>query len=240
MKAYEKKFFRLADKIFFITTEDKQFAINNWKIPAEKCIAVPFGIELSNFPADRSLHQQQIKKLHNISGEEKILLFNGLLNYKPNLDALLAIVEKINPLLLSSSLKYKIIICGKNLPAEWNELKSYTDKNILYAGFVPMIEEYFRAADLFLNPVFSGGGIKTKMVEAIANGTTVISTKSGAAGMTKEVCGEKLLIVNDGDWAAFAKNIEASAGLQQPTPDSFYNEFYWGRIIERIIPALNH
>jgi hypothetical protein len=30
-----------------------------------------------------------------------------------------------------------------------NELKEYGDKNIVYAGFVPDIEMYFKGADLF-------------------------------------------------------------------------------------------
>src|SRR5687767_8429839 len=104
---------------------------------------------------------------HAIGENETIILFNGVLDYKPNLDALLVILEKINPFLLAHpSFKYKILICGKNLPDDLNELKAYKDKNILYAGFVNDIDAYFKGADLFLNPVQSGGGIKTKMVEA--------------------------------------------------------------------------
>src|SRR6202008_4176961 len=118
------------------------------------------------------------------------------------------ILEEINPRLLQEKgFNYKIIICGKGLPAELNELKEYADKNIIYAGFVDDIEVYFKAADIFLNPVQSGGGIKTKMVEAIAYGDTVVSTKSGAAGISKEISGDKLVVVEDNDWDKFSTRV---------------------------------
>ncbi len=96
--------------------------------------------------------------------------------------------------------KYKIVICGKGLPNEMNNLKSYANKNIIYAGFVDDITAYFKAADIMLNPVLSGGGVKTKMIEAIAFGATVVASKTGAAGIERSVCGNKLSIVDDNDW----------------------------------------
>ncbi|HEY1872204.1 MAG TPA: glycosyltransferase family 4 protein, partial [Chitinophagaceae bacterium] len=188
LKRYEKKFFELADEILFVSPEDKRFAIEKWKIKESKCVEVAFGVEISEYPPDKETCKQKVKAIHKISAEEKILLFNGLLDYKPNLDALLAILKEINPLLLKQNdLKYKIVICGKRLPDELNELKEYIDQNIIYAGFVEDVEMYFKAADLFLNPVQSGGGIKTKMVEAIAFGTTVITTETGAAGIHRDI-----------------------------------------------------
>ena len=159
-----------------------------------------------------------------------------MLNYKPNLDALRAILDEINPLLISNTaFHYKIIICGNHLPEEMNSLMSYTDKNIIFAGFVPDIEMYFKAADIFLNPVQSGGGIKTKMVESIAYGTTVIATETGATGINRSICGEKLYVVPDNDWNKFAEWVAKSAAHQSVTPSSYYAEYYWGTIIKRLL-----
>ena len=234
LKIYEKRTFKIADKIFFITPEDRQFAMNQWKIAEEKCVDVPFGIEISRYPDNRSSCRQLIIEKHKINGNEKLLLFNGMLSYKPNLDALLAIVNKINPVLLRSGLAYKIIICGKGLPAELNQLRAYTDKNIIYAGFVDDIESYFKAADLFLNPVQAGGGVKTKMIEAIGYGTTVISTKTGATGIHSEACGDKLIIVPDDEWKQFADAIINSQSVDSPTPAGYYHYYYWRNIVGRI------
>ncbi len=132
-----------------------------------------------------------ICKTHAIQETEKLLLFNGTLGYKPNLDALDTILEKINPLLLDATgFAYKIIICGNKLPSSYAGLVDYQEKNIVYAGFVDDINLYFKGCDIFINPVIDGGGIKTKIVEALGYDLSVISTKSGAIGIPEEVTAE--------------------------------------------------
>ena len=237
LKWYEKRCFTKADGIFFITPEDKAFAISSWKIPATKCFDLPFGTEIRQTPGDRATNRELVCQERHIPANEKILLFTGLLSYKPNLDALEAILKKINPVLRSTpDFIYKIIICGKGLPAAMNELKEFTGDNIIYAGFVRGIDAYYKAADVFLNPVQSGGGIKTKMVEALAYGTTVVSTESGAAGMDRNACNGKLKVVKDDDWQGFATAVLLAANEpQQPTPDAFYRIYNWDNIIRNVV-----
>lgn len=234
LKNYEKRTLKNADHSYYVTEEDRNFVINNWNIEAKRTSLVPFGIDISEPPADKSGAQQMIKEKYSIGTEEKVLLFNGVLNYKPNLDALKVIIEKINPILIEHQLSYKIIICGRDLPAELNQLHDYRSKNIIYAGFVEDIETYFKAADIFLNPVLSGGGIKTKIVEAIAYGATVISTETGAKGMEDEVCGEKLINIKDNDWKQVANKILSLINYKSNTSAEFYNYYNWSKIISRI------
>ena len=236
LNIYEKKAFNLADKILFITSEDRKFAIEKWDIKEEKCIEIAFGVEIRKYPDDKDSCKRSIKQIHGIADDEKVLLFNGLLDYRPNLDALIAILNEINPVLFQyPNFKYRIIICGKRLPAEFNELKEYADRNVIYAGFVQDIDMYFKGADLFLNPVQSGGGIKTKMVEAIAFGTTVISTETGSLGIHRDICGKKLVVVPDNKWNDFARAIIKNADNAEVTPSSYYDYYYWGSIVKKIL-----
>ena len=239
LKGYEKRSFKKADGIFFITPEDRNFAINEWGIEKEKCLDVPFGIELQQFPADRDTCRKQVADKHGIGSTTTILSFNGLLDYKPNIDALNVILEKINPLLLQQNgFKYKIIISGKRLPASYDSLKAWADKNIIFTGFAEDITLYLKATDIFLNPVLSGGGIKTKMVEAIGYGATVISTATGAAGMDKAICGNKLVTVANSDWTAFMKAIVENSKGSSVTPSTYYQYYYWGNIIRQVTHSL--
>jgi len=240
LKQYEKNSFEKADGLFFIAPEDREFAINNWKIKKEKCIDLPFGVEIKSYPEDRAYYRQSIIQKHAIGDNERIFLFNGLLSYQPNIEALKIILDKINPLLIAhAALKYKIIICGKGLPEEMNDLKDYRDKNIIYAGFVDSIEAYLKATDIFLNPVQSGGGVKTKMVEAIAYGATVIATETGATGILKDVCGDKLVIVADDDWEGFAKAVVEDTNKLIETPAEYYNYYSWEKIINNLLIRLS-
>ena len=240
LKMYERWSFRLADHILFVAPEDKQFAVDQWKIPEKKCIEVAFGVEIREYPSDKTQCRKKISDIHGIAATDRIFLFNGLLDYKPNLDALIAILDQINPILLTNAnFSYKIIICGKRLPKEMNDLKSYRDKNIIYAGFVDDIEMYFKGADLFLNPVQSGGGIKTKMVESIAFGTTVIATETGAAGIKKNICGNKLMVVADNDWTGFANAILRTGNEHAVTPPEYYDYYYWGSVVKKLVQTLS-
>lgn len=74
----------------------------------------------------------------------------------------------------------------------------------------------------------TGGGIKTKMVEAIAYGTTVILTQSGATGIIKNICGEKLIIIPDNDWTAFSNAIISNADKKPETPEVYYDYLLLG------------
>jgi polysaccharide biosynthesis protein PslH len=183
---YEKWTHKHADLNFFIQENDRNYAIENFKLDPELCTVITYGFELSQAPAlsQKQAAREELCTTHRISGQEKILLFNGTLGYKPNLDALDIILEKINPLLLAETgFRYRIIICGNKLPASYKGLVDHKEKNIIYAGFVDDINLYFKGADIFINPVIDGGGIKTKVVEALGYDLSVISTASGAIGI---------------------------------------------------------
>jgi glycosyltransferase involved in cell wall biosynthesis len=239
LKGYEKRSFKKADGLLFISPEDKQFAISNWKISPAKCIDLPYGINDKTHP-DKVFSRQHLRWNYGITENEKILLFAGLLNYKPNADALAIILDKINPVLMASEhFKYRIIVCGKDLSPELNELKAYGTNNVTYAGFVNDISTMYKGADVFLNPVMSGGGVKTKVLEAIAADTTVVSTETGAKGIDKTACGDKLVTVADNDWEAFANAIIAQAGTGAKTPVAFYEEYNWEKIVSRLMQSLS-
>lgn len=235
LKKYETAVYRKADKVFFKTKEDIDFAVAHKMVKTENAILVPFGIEIDEMPVNTQPVKQKIYARHNIPENATLLFFNGTLDYKPNLDALLFILNEINPLLLQEqSFNYRILICGRGLPALHNELKNYADKNIIYAGFVDDVYAYFKAADIFINPVVTGGGVKTKVVEAMGYGATVVSCTSGAAGIELSVCGEKIKVVNDDDAKAFVREIMNNSNTQINTPHTYYEYYSWKNIVKKL------
>jgi len=236
---YEKWVLTVADYVFCISEEDKQFMITHFSLPAGKCHVITFGLPLPAVPADKAICANTVRKMHNIDSDSSIILFNGLLSYAPNANAVRDIAQNINPLLLKSNLKYKIIICGKGLPEDLNGLKDYTNQNVIYAGLVSDIELYFEAADIFINPILSGGGIKTKLVEALGFNTTVISAETGAIGCDKAASGNKLIVVKDNDWESFAAEVINKLKIPIQTPDTFYAKYYWGNITKKALDAIS-
>ncbi len=238
---YEKFTHRQADINFFISEEDKIFAIDTFKLKKEKCHTITYGFDFSTPPSseEKKIARQKLINTHQLPEQNKILLFNGTLDYQPNLDALKIILYKINPILKSTQgFEYTIIICGKNLPIEMNELKDEKVNNIIYAGFVDDITIYFKGADIFINPVIDGGGIKTKLVEALGYNLSCISTIEGAIGVPEEITGNKLKIVDHKNWNAFANAIINTHPSQGNIGNAFFNHFFWDKIAEKAANAI--
>ena len=232
---YEYFVHRLADTGFCITEEDRQYMIRRFRINPKKLEVITYGIEQKCTPTmiERLEAKNYLKGKFKISSNEIIFLFNGTLDYRPNLDALKMILEKINPLFILKGMPYKIIICGKNLPVELSELSAYRGFNIIYAGFVDDISIYFKGADVFINPVSDGGGIKTKLVEALGYNLNVVSTPNGSIGVDPAVCDGKLLIAKEDNWNEFAEQMVAAARNMDNTPSDFFDFFYWDNIARK-------
>lgn len=239
LKWYEQWTYKNADLIFFISEDDQRHAIEVMGIRSSKTEAITYGIETKSLPDDLADARKIIRTKHGIADDERILLFNGALFHHSNYDAVTIITEKINPFLLQHNLKYKILICGKGLPEQFDELKAFRDKNIIHAGFVEDISLYFKSADIFLNPIESGAGIKTKAIEALSANNTVVSTELGALGIKREVCGNKLHVVNDGDWNSFNNALLNIFHENEKLPDSFFDYYYWGNIALKAKEAMD-
>jgi hypothetical protein len=95
------------------------------------------------------------------------------------------------------------------------------------------IDVYFRGSDVFINPVTEGGGIKTKLVEALGNNLAAVSVRNGAVGIDPAWCGGKLLVCGDGDWEGFVGLVIAAREVKGEIPEEYFRRFYWGYTTKR-------
>jgi glycosyltransferase involved in cell wall biosynthesis len=226
--------FRMADHLYFISPDEVAPGRRAFGLSAERCSILPYGTPHQAPPADTKVARQQVRAQHGFSEEEFLIIFFGPQTYQPNLEAVELIIQHINPLLREQvDFRYRFIICGGGLPAHYQQLEAYPE--VSYLGFVQDIEAYVKASDMMINPVNSGGGVKTKLIEAIALSKTVVSSRTGALGVIPEACGPKLRIVEDEDYRAYCDEIiRLQASPTLPTPASFYEQYYWGNIVEGV------
>ena len=198
-----------------------EFAINRFQLDTKKCAVITYGIEQNRIPS--VTEKQELKKKLQLEIEDYHLLFNGTLDYIPNVEAINTIIQKINPLLLKHIKNYKIVITGNRASKDLIHLLN-AQSNIVFRGFVENIDDYYQSADLFLNPICNDSGEKTKVIEAIVNNCTVISYTGGAQGIPTNICNEKLITVQNDDFEAFCQQILNHLQKDQPaTPSSFYD-----------------
>lgn len=229
---YEKLTHRQADYNFFIQDEDRKYAIEAFSLDREKCVTVSFGTEIAGPPSPEShgSSSQILKQQWQIPESASLLLFNGSFQYSPNREALENLLFKINPLLQNKGLRYLILIMGLDIP---ETIKNSSYSNVKILGFVEKLEIYLTGCDVFLNPVQSGGGIKTKLVEALAFNLNVVSTENGAIGVDPVLCNGKLIVCPDNNWNLFAEAISNAIKIKAAMPPDFYDHFYWANITKR-------
>ncbi len=219
----EKFTCRHAEAIFFISKDEIQTATKLYGINPAKCYFLPHFLTRTTAPNNRLQTRSAILQKHAIKEDDYILLFFGPLDYPPNSEAVDFILDNIYPQLEVDKHHIQILICGGGM-SEAQQIRLSNQKNVHYLGFVDKIEDYIQTADLILAPLFRGGGVKTKVIESIEWGTSVLTTPVGAEGIAQATCADKLIVL--GDSTAFAKTIlELKKQAYQATPSTFY-EFY--------------
>jgi glycosyltransferase involved in cell wall biosynthesis len=231
---YEKQVHRQADYNFFIQDSDRLYAIQHFRLQPARCTTVTYGIEWNALPSlqEKEAAREILLQRHGIPADHYLLMFNGAFAYTPNLKALERILNQINPVLQKrSAFNYTILICGKDIPAS---LTSQTYPNVVFAGFVDDIITYFKGTDVFMNPITEGGGIKTKLVEAMGYDLNTVSTTHGAIGIDPGICNGKLQVTDDME-TGFAEKIYQLASYKVSTPPEFFEHFYWDNIVKKAV-----
>lgn len=237
LRIYEQYAMRNADGIFFIAPEDRVWAIDNFKLPSAKCHDIPFGTDMQKIPLVSDGDKNKISTELDAPADVPWLYFLGALDYSPNEQAVLDILDKILPRLNNMGIAFRIFIAGKGLSPVIRDRIGET-ANIQYTGFVSDLDAFLKSCDIMLNPVIKGGGVKTKAIEALGYNKTVVSAASGAAGISRDVCGSKLSVVADNDWDEFVHAIVKAIHHPVETPDSFYQAYYHDHIARKVLDIL--
>lgn len=166
MKRRERSFWRRANMIVAVSREDKK---KIERILGRKCALVLNGVDCLFFA--------QVKRKPSLPPK---ILFVGNFKWFPNRDGVLFLIKDIWPAVKRRFPQAQLWIVGRNLPREFRKLRS---KEIKFDGEVDDIREAYSSATLLLVPLRVGGGIKFKVLEAMASGLPVVSTKVGVEGI---------------------------------------------------------
>jgi len=179
LKSYEIEILSKLDGVAAISNEDESKYNNFYQ--GSKIVTIPFGIDVYNY------------KFNVLSNNNKIKFFHlGAMDWKPNLEAVGWLLKEIWPKILSYNSKAELHLAGKNMP-KW--LIDKRDKNVFNHGNVADAKDFMQKYDVMLVPILSAGGIRVKIIEGMALGKTIISTKIGAEGLSY-VNNENILIAN--------------------------------------------
>ena len=171
--------------------------------------------------------------------EERILYFNGTLDYAPNADALRHLVRDLIPALERTiGTDFRLLVTGRNIRAGFADLASLHHDRYLYAGVLSDVDDLFLGADVFLNPVISGGGIKVKSMEALSWGLPVVCSSHAATGIDPQRTGTRLRISDPMDTQAFAAEVAKALDDHTELPRAFFDTYGWETVIAPLLERL--
>jgi glycosyltransferase involved in cell wall biosynthesis len=148
----------------------------------------PFGVDL---PAAADPNRE----------EKGSILFVGNFTHPPNVDAALWLGHEIMPRLRTLHPGVRLTIVGPFSP---KSVRSLACADIQVTGFVPETAPYLERTAVVLAPIRIGGGMRMKVLHAMASGKAIVTTPRGTDGL--EIHGQQppLLIAENADGIAGA------------------------------------
>ena len=127
------------------------------------------------------------------------------MDYRPNVDAALWLVNEILPLIRHRVPDVTVTLVGQQPSPRLDALR--TIAGITITGRVESVVPYLSAAAAYVAPLRMGSGTRLKLLEAMAAGSPIIATTTAAAGLMPDA--KVAMLIADGA-APFA---EAVIGL---------------------------
>lgn len=167
---FEQRIAERFDACFFITESEKAL-FSNAVSDSDNIFAVENGIDTQMFKP--AVNKKTI--------QQPVLLFTGVMDYAPNVDAVLWFVENVWQKVLKKWPQAKFYIAGMSPSDKIKALASV--QGVVVTGFVEDIMPFFDQATVFVGPFRIARGVQNKVLQAFACGVPVIATSMGAEGI---------------------------------------------------------
>jgi sugar transferase (PEP-CTERM/EpsH1 system associated) len=185
LREFERRASEASDHIIAVSESDRQALTSLAPGAAGRTLLLPNGVDTEYW----SLSADYPKG--NVSLAECSLVFDGTMDFRPNVDAAVWFAEEIWPLVYKEQPDARFYIVGRN-PAP--EVRALADlPSVTVTGTVDDPRAWVAGATVYVVPLRMGGGTRLKVLQAMAMERAIVSTTVGAEGITVEHPGQVLL-----------------------------------------------
>lgn len=181
LKQYEGRLCREFEAVLAVSVED-QAALEEAAGRALDVRVIPIAVDTDELaPVTRQ------------AGADHILHI-GTMFWPPNIDAILWFLEEVWPLVRTQRPDVIFDIVGANPPPE---IVAYGEReaNVNVTGYVTDPAPYYQSAGVMIVPVRAGGGMRVKILNALAQELPLVTTTIGCEGIAVE--SEQHLLIAD-------------------------------------------
>ena len=173
--AYERTVCRCADDIIAVSSADAAALAHLDARLAPRITIIPNGVDSVEFAPVIN----PTPPLDDWPSDS--LVFTGLMAYRPNEDGVVWFVRAVWPLVRAHKPQAQFYIVGARPSRAVQALASVP--GVVVTGEVEDVKPYIAAATLYLVPLRVGGGIRLKLLQAMAMAKPVVSTSLGIEGV---------------------------------------------------------
>lgn len=226
LKRFELNTFERCDAIVTITNEDKK---NIQKLfPHKKIETCLTGISLIEY-----------KKV-SVPVKYNTLFHFAAMDWIPNVEAVNWLLENVWIHVINEFPDAQLVIAGRGMPENIKHLQS---KNISVIEHVENSSEFYATYDIMLVPLWSGSGLRIKLVEGLAYGKAIVTTTIGAEGIPYEKNKHLLIADTDIEFAEALKTLlrngDLKINLQNNARDLAEQNFDYKKIAGKLIEFYN-
>jgi len=126
--------------------------------------------------------------------EHPTLFHIGSLEWSPNQEGLIWFFENCWDKIIAKYPDLKFFVAGRNAPA-WFQ-KKLDLPNVVFIGEVEDAYEFINSKSIMIVPLFSGSGMRIKIIEGMALGKPIVTTPVGTEGIS--TTSDKNIIITNG------------------------------------------
>ena len=169
VKYFEKKLLAKSRHRVFISGRDREAILGR----RDRSTLIPNGIDLKFWT--RATHDPK----------PNTIVYTGVMEYPPNADGALYLIEKILPQIRKSVPDVELFIVGRDPSAALIEA-ARSAPGVTVTGFVDDMRPYLERASVYVAPLRFASGMQNKLLEAMAMEIPVVTTPIGAQGIQIE------------------------------------------------------
>ena len=179
----ERKWLRAVDAVITMSEHDREFLLR--AVPGSRPVTVENGVDIEEY------------EIGSEANRDCSVVFTGSLGYPPNTDGVNFFLKLVWPRVRNAVPQATCTIVGRDPSPSLTSLSG--TNGIVVTGPVEDVRPYLARAGVVVIPVRAGGGTRLKILEAMATGNGIVSTRLGAEGL--DVCDGRDLLLADGPQA---------------------------------------